>query len=68
MPLLELDIHPKLVQYMKLTEVATGIGTEPVRPPRLALEGEEREKILGIIDNGVASRPDLSIYEELKTF
>ena len=27
MPLLELDIHPKLVQYIKLAEVATGIGS-----------------------------------------
>ena len=68
MPLLELDIHPKLVQYIKLAEVAAGIGTEPVRPPRLALEGEERERILGIINEGVAARPDLSVYEELKTF
>jgi len=68
MPLLELDIHPKLVQYIKLAEVAAGIGTEPVRPPRLALEGEERERITGIIEAGLASRPDLSIFEEIKTF
>ena len=66
MPLLELDIHPKLVQYIKLAEVAAGIGTEPVRPPRLALEGEERERITAVIADGVANRPDLSIYEEMK--
>lgn len=65
MPLLELDIHPKLVQYIKLAEVAAGIGTEPVRAPRLPLIGEERERILGIINKGVANRPDLSKYADL---
>ena len=65
MPLLELDIHPKLVQYIKLAEVAAGIGTEPVRPPRLALEGEERERILRIIEKGVTTRPDLSTYKNV---
>lgn len=65
MPLLELDIHPKLVQYIKLAEVATGIGTEKTRAPRLALEGEERTRIQAIIDAGVAQRPDMSPYENL---
>ena len=44
LPLLELDINPKLVQNIKLAEVATGIGTENVRAPRLSLAGEEDEK------------------------
>ncbi len=57
LPLLELDIHPKLVQYIKLAEAATGIGTENVRAPRLALEGEERESILEIISEGLKNRP-----------
>ncbi len=35
MPLLELDIHTKLVQYIKLAEAQVGIGTEYVRAPRL---------------------------------
>jgi 4-hydroxy-tetrahydrodipicolinate synthase len=59
MPLLELDIHPKLVQYIKLAETQVGIGSENVRPPRLTLEGKEREKILKIINDGIASRPVL---------
>ncbi|MBA2249173.1 MAG: dihydrodipicolinate synthase family protein [Chitinophagaceae bacterium] len=59
MPLLELDIHPKLVQYIKLAEMQTGIGTETVRAPRLALEGTERENILKIINEGIATRPSL---------
>jgi len=57
MPLLELDIHPKLVQYIKLAATATGIGSEHVRAPRLTLEGAEREQVLRIIQKGVATRP-----------
>ncbi|MFT3980178.1 MAG: dihydrodipicolinate synthase family protein [Ferruginibacter sp.] len=59
MPLLELDIHPKLVQYIKLAEAEAGIGSENVRPPRLPLEGEEREHILQIIRKGIETRPSL---------
>jgi Dihydrodipicolinate synthase/N-acetylneuraminate lyase len=61
MPLLELDIHPKLVQYIKLAESFTGIGTEHVRAPRLPLVGEERERIIAIIKKGVATRPQLQL-------
>ena len=49
LPVLELDIHSKLVQYIKLAEAQTGIGSEYVRAPRLPLVGKEREKILQII-------------------
>jgi 4-hydroxy-tetrahydrodipicolinate synthase len=59
MPLLELDIHPKLVQYIKLAEVATGLGSEMVRPPRLPLIGDERNKIQKIIDDAIAVKPTL---------
>ncbi len=59
MPLLELDIHPKLVQYIKLAETQVGIGSEYVRPPRLTLTGEERERILKVINDGIAARPQL---------
>jgi len=59
MPLLELDIHPKLVQYIKLAATQTGIGSEYVRAPRLPLEGAERERILKIIQHGIANRPAL---------
>ena len=59
MPLLELDIHPKLVQYIKLAAAGTGIGSEYVRAPRLILEGDERERILKIINDGIAARPSL---------
>lgn len=59
MPLLELDIHPKLVQYIKLAETMTGIGSEYVRAPRLMLEGAERERIIAVIEAGIKSRPIL---------
>jgi 4-hydroxy-tetrahydrodipicolinate synthase len=59
LPLLELDIHPKLVQYIKLAEQEAGIGSEHVRKPRLTLVGEERERILKIIREGISKRPKL---------
>jgi 4-hydroxy-tetrahydrodipicolinate synthase len=57
LPLLELDIHPKLVQYIKFAESKTGLGTEYTRPPRLPLSGEERIRIEKIIANAIASKP-----------
>jgi 4-hydroxy-tetrahydrodipicolinate synthase len=59
MPLLELDIHPKLVQYIKLAATEMGISSEHVRAPRLPLVGEEREAILKIIRDGIASKPSV---------
>lgn len=56
MPLLELDINPKLVQNIKLAEVATGIGTEYVRKPRLKLAGEERKHVQNVINNALKTR------------
>ena len=65
LPLLELDINPKLVQNIKLAEVHTGIGTEDVRKPRLPLSGDEREHVLQVIKSGLASRPSLPAYKNL---
>ena len=59
LPLLELDIHPKLVQYIKLAEQHCGIGSEHVRAPRLTLIGEERARIEKIITDGIKNRPAL---------
>lgn len=60
MPLLELDIHPKLVQYIKLAASQTGIGSEYVRAPRLILAGEERERVLKTITEAIARKPLIS--------
>ena len=65
MPLLELDIHPKLVQYIKLAATAVGIGSEYVRAPRLIIKGEERERVLKIINDALATRPQLPDYLNL---
>ncbi len=59
LPLLELDLHSKLVQYIKLAETEAGLGTEYVRAPRLTLIGHERERVLAIIREGLANRPTL---------
>lgn len=65
LPLLELDINPQLIQNIKLAEVATGIGTENVRPPRLPLMGKERERVLQIIRESLENRPKLPAYKSL---
>ena len=61
LPLLELDIHSKLVQYIKLAATQTGLCTPYVRAPRLMLEGQEKETVLSIINKGIATRPTLPI-------
>lgn len=65
MPLLELDIHPRLVQYIKLAAAAEGLSNEHVRAPRLPLEPEEKARIQKIIDQARATRPTLPDYKNL---
>lgn len=59
-PLLHLDTKVKLVQYIKLAMQETGLGSELTRAPRLPLVGGEREAILGIIRQAIATRPALT--------
>jgi 1-pyrroline-4-hydroxy-2-carboxylate deaminase len=59
-PLLHLDTKVKLVQYIKIAAAENGFGSEMVRPPRLPLEGAERDEVLGIIHRAMASRPALA--------
>ena len=49
-PLFHLDVHVKLVQYIKLAENITAGYSENLKAPRLKLEGEERQKIVAIIE------------------
>jgi 1-pyrroline-4-hydroxy-2-carboxylate deaminase len=65
-PVLELDIHPKLVQYIKLAGTLTGISTENVRAPRLAVEGKEKEQVLAIVNEALSNRPELPDYFNLQ--
>ena len=48
-PLYHLDVHVKLVQYIKLAENLTAGFSETVKAPRLPIVGEERERVIGII-------------------
>lgn len=65
MPLLEFDITPQLVQYIKLAETYTGLGSEIVRAPRLALTGQKRRDAIQIIESALATRPVALIEEGL---
>ena len=65
LPILELDIHPQLVQNIKLAESMTGLGTEYVRPPRKVLSGAERERVMRIVKEGMDTRPALPDYTHL---
>ncbi|MFM7150780.1 MAG: dihydrodipicolinate synthase family protein, partial [Gemmataceae bacterium] len=58
-PLLHLDTHVKLVQYIKLAVHACGFGSEMVRMPRLNLHGAERDRILALIKTGISTRPKI---------
>lgn len=62
-PLLHLDTHPKLVQYIKLAMAVRGYGSETCRPPRLPLVDEERSQVLSIIKRAIASLPSPSQFE-----
>jgi 4-hydroxy-tetrahydrodipicolinate synthase len=59
-PLLHLDTHPKLVQYIKLAMAECGLGSELTRSPRLPLVGQEREAILSLIREAIATRPKMA--------
>jgi 4-hydroxy-tetrahydrodipicolinate synthase len=59
-PLLHLDTHVKLVQYIKLAAAECGLGSETVRAPRLPLEGEERTRILKVIRDAIGTRPTIA--------
>lgn len=60
MPLLHLDVSNKLVQNLKLVETLVGVGSEHVRRPRQPLRGVERDRVTAIVQQALATRPDLS--------
>lgn len=59
LPLLELDITPRLVQNIKLAQAAEGIGAPHVRPPRLPLEGDELKHVERVIQHAQENRPEI---------
>jgi 1-pyrroline-4-hydroxy-2-carboxylate deaminase len=58
-PLLHLDAHVKFVHYVKLAVQECGLGAEWLRMPRMPLAGAEREQVLGIIHEGIRTRPTI---------
>jgi 1-pyrroline-4-hydroxy-2-carboxylate deaminase len=61
MPLLHLDARPDLVQCIKLCEHLVGRGSALTRPPRLPLEGRERQEVEVIVRHALANRPTLPV-------
>lgn len=59
LPLLRLDVGPKFVQMIKLTQEYVGWGSERVRAPRLTVTGAEREAAVRIIEDGIKNRPEV---------
>jgi 4-hydroxy-tetrahydrodipicolinate synthase len=57
LPLLRMDTVPKFVQLIKLVQQEAGHGHERVRPPRLVLDGAERETALEIFKIAMDNRP-----------
>ncbi len=58
-PLLDLDVSTYLVQNIKLAEVLA-IGTnDRVRMPRQPLSGERRAAVEKIVNDALATRPEL---------
>jgi 4-hydroxy-tetrahydrodipicolinate synthase len=59
MPLLHLDARPDLVQCIKLCEHIVGRGTWSTRPPRLELQGEDKDHVEAVMTQALATRPAL---------
>lgn len=59
LPLLRLDTVPKFVQLIKLVQQEVDMGSERVRPPRLALGGQERDEALSVIHTALQTRPSV---------
>ena len=61
LPLLRMDTLPKFVQLIKLVQAEVGRGATTVRPPRLALEGDELHDALAVIRRQLARRPGAAV-------
>ena len=58
-PLLALDVSSKLVQNIKLAGLVVGRCNDVVRMPRMPLAGEERARVIKIVEDALATRPSL---------
>lgn len=59
LPLLRMDTVPKFVQLIKLAQEEVGMGNSRVRPPRLALKGDELTSALETVRHALSTRPAL---------
>lgn len=64
MPALHLDCETTLVQCIKLAQAMTGRGSEHVRAPRLPLQGEERSRVVKVLEKAIAARPSLERFKK----
>jgi len=64
-PLLHLDTHVKLVQYIKLAMAERGYSNGVTRAPRLPLVGAERERVLKVIREAIATMPTVPLHTEV---
>ncbi|MEM6429239.1 MAG: dihydrodipicolinate synthase family protein [Deinococcota bacterium] len=60
LPLLRLDTVPKFVQLIKLVQEKVDRGNRRVRPPRLEVVGDELTQTLAVIEQALATRPQLT--------
>lgn len=61
LPLLRMDTVPKFVQLIKLVQESVNRGSARVRPPRLALDGEELREARATIAQALETRPRLEV-------
>lgn len=64
-PLLDLDVSTNLVQNIKLAEMVAIGSNDRVRAPRLPLSGTERERVIKVVEDAIACRPELPELGEL---
>jgi 1-pyrroline-4-hydroxy-2-carboxylate deaminase len=60
LPLLRLDTVPAFVQLIKAVQAEVGHGRTTVRPPRLELEPETRERVRGLVRIALDTRPTVA--------
>jgi 4-hydroxy-tetrahydrodipicolinate synthase len=58
-PLLDLDVSNRLVQNIKLVEALASGSNDRCRAPRMPLVGEERARVVAIVEKAMANRPGL---------
>ena len=58
-PVLTLDCRSTFIQCGYLAMQITGMGSEMVRTPLLPLSGEERTKVINVVETAMKTRPSL---------